>query len=68
VVHGALDRSVPIAVAVEVAAVIPSAVLAVAIDGGHRPDIRSPQLIDPLVRDFLLGRQLRTPPRIEIRQ
>ena len=68
VVHGALDRSVPIAVAVEVAAAIPSAVLAVAIDGGHRPDIRSPQLIDPLVRDFLLGRQLRTPPRIEIRQ
>jgi pimeloyl-ACP methyl ester carboxylesterase len=67
IVHGALDRSVPLAVAAELATAIPDAVLAVATDGGHRPDIRSPRLIDPLVREFLLSRRLRTRPGIKIR-
>jgi len=68
VLHGALDRSVPLAVAIEVAAVIPDATLAVAIDGGHRPDIRSPEITGPIFVDFLRGKQLTARPGIEIRQ
>lgn len=68
VVHGALDLSVPLAVAEAVAAAIPGAALAVALAGGHRPDIRSPELINPLLVEFLSGRQLTARPGIEIRQ
>jgi pimeloyl-ACP methyl ester carboxylesterase len=68
VVHGALDQSVPLAVADAVAGAIPGATLAVAVAGGHRPDIRSPELINPLLDDFLRGRQLTARPGIEIRQ
>ncbi|MGH2451276.1 MAG: alpha/beta fold hydrolase [Candidatus Limnocylindria bacterium] len=68
VLHGELDRSVPLDVANAVAAAIPGAALAVAVAGGHRPDIRSPELINPLLVDFLRGRQLTARPGIEIRQ
>ena len=68
VLHGELDQSVPLAVADAVAAAIPGATLAVAVAGGHRPDIRSPELINPLLVDFLRGRQLTARPGIEIRQ
>ena len=34
----------------------PNARLEVIPDGGHRPDIRTPELVDPLLLDFLLGR------------
>jgi len=68
VLHGALDQSVPLSVANEVAAAIPGATLAVALAGGHRPDIRSPELINPLLVDFLRGQQLTARPGIEIRQ
>lgn len=68
VVHGALDQSVPLAVANAVAAAIPGAALAVAVAGGHRPDIRSPELINPLLVEFLRGQQLTARPGVEIRQ
>lgn len=68
VLHGALDQSVSLDVANAVAAAIPGAALAVAVAGGHRPDIRSPELINPLLVDFLRGQQLTARPGIEIRQ
>jgi pimeloyl-ACP methyl ester carboxylesterase len=68
VLHGALDLSLPLAVAEAVAAAIPGAALAVALAGGHRPDIRSPELINPLLVEFLRGQQLTARPGIEIRQ
>lgn len=68
VLHGELDQSVPLAVANAVAAAIPGAALAVAVFGGHRPDIRSPELINPLLVDFLRGQQPTARPGIEIRQ
>ena len=68
VLHGEHDQSVPLAVANAVVAAIPGAALAVAVAGGHRPDIRSPDLINPLLVDFLRGQQLTARPGIEIRQ
>ena len=68
VVHGELDLSVPLAVAEAVAAAIPGAALAVALAGGHRPDIRSPELINPLLVEFLSGHRLTARPGIEIQQ
>lgn len=68
VLHGALDQSVPLAVAEAVAAAIPGATLAVAVAGGHRPDIRSPELINPLLVEFLSGYQLTARPGVEIRR
>ena len=68
VVHGGLDQSVPLAVATAVAAAIPGATLAVAVAGGHRPDIRSPELINPLLLEFLSGHQLTARPGVEIRE
>lgn len=67
VLHGELDRSVPLGVAEVVAAEISGATLAVVLAGGHRPDIRSPELVDPLLVDFLRGQQLTGGPGIEIR-
>jgi pimeloyl-ACP methyl ester carboxylesterase len=67
VVHGELDRSVPLAVAEAVTAEISGATLAVVLARGHRPDIRSPELVDPLLVDFLRGQQLTAGPGIEIR-
>jgi len=68
VVHGALDQSVPLAVAEAVSAAIPGATLAVAVAGGHRTDIRSPELINPLLVEFLSGYQLTARPGVEIRR
>jgi pimeloyl-ACP methyl ester carboxylesterase len=67
VLHGALDLSVELEVGEAVAAAIPNAILTVAIAGGHRPDIRSPELINPLFVDFLRGRLPAPVPGIEIR-
>ena len=38
------------------------------VAGGHRPDIRSPELINPLLVDFLRGHRLTARPGIEIQQ
>ena len=35
---------------------MPNARLERILDGGHRPDIRTPELVDPLLLDFLLSR------------
>ena len=67
VLHGALDLSVQLEVSEAVAAAIPDATLAVAVAGGHRPDIRSPELTNPLFVDFLRGRLPTPKPGIEIR-
>jgi len=68
VLHGELDLSAPLALGKAVAAAIPGAVLAVVVAGCHRPDIRSPELINPLLVDFLSGQQLNPRPGIEIQQ
>jgi hypothetical protein len=49
------------------AAAIPGATFAVAVAGGHRPDIRSPELINPLFVDFLRRRLPTSRPGIDIR-
>jgi pimeloyl-ACP methyl ester carboxylesterase len=67
VLHGALDLSVQMEVGEAVAAAIPGATFAVAVAGGHRPDIRSPELINPLFVDFLCGRPPTSRPGVEVR-
>ena len=67
VLHGARDLSVPLETGRAVVAAIPNATFAVASAGGHRPDIRSPELINPLFVDFLRGRLPTSRPGIEIR-
>jgi pimeloyl-ACP methyl ester carboxylesterase len=67
VLHGALDLSIPLETGEVVAASIPGAILAVAVAGGHRPDIRSPELVNPLFVEFLRGQLTTARPGIEIR-
>lgn len=67
VLHGALDLAVPLEAGAAVADTLPGSCLAVAVAGGHRPDIRSPKLINPLFVDFLRGRLPTSRPGIEIR-
>jgi pimeloyl-ACP methyl ester carboxylesterase len=54
VVHGEVDAAVPLALAERIVAAMPNARLEVIPNGGHRPDIRTPELVDPLLLDFLL--------------
>lgn len=53
VVHGEADRFVPVSLVREIVAAMPNARLELIRDGGHRPDIRSPEIVDPLLLDFL---------------
>jgi pimeloyl-ACP methyl ester carboxylesterase len=55
VVHGEDDAPVPAAHAADIVAAMPSARLELIPAGGHRPDIRTPELVNPLLVDFLLG-------------
>jgi aminoacrylate hydrolase len=55
VVHGEADKPVPVELAERIAARMPNARLEVIPDGGHRPDIRTPELVNPLLLDFLLA-------------
>jgi pimeloyl-ACP methyl ester carboxylesterase len=55
VVHGEADSSVPVALAESIVAAMPNARLELIPGGGHRPDIRTPELVNPLLLDFLLG-------------
>ena len=57
VVHGEADAPVPVAHAESIVAAMPNARLEVIPGGGHRPDIRSPELVNPLLLDFLLDAQ-----------
>jgi pimeloyl-ACP methyl ester carboxylesterase len=54
VVHGEKDLPVPVALAESIVAAMPNARLEVIAGGGHRPDIRTPELVNPLLLDFLL--------------
>ena len=54
VVHGEADAPVPIELAERIVAAMPNARLERIADGGHRPDIRTPELVNPLLLDFLL--------------
>jgi pimeloyl-ACP methyl ester carboxylesterase len=53
--HGEADAPVPVALAESIVAAMPNARLQVIPGGGHRPDIRSPELVNPLLLDFLLS-------------
>lgn len=55
VVHGAEDQPVPVEHAESIVAAMPNAQLEVIPDGGHRPDIRNPELVNPLLLEFLLA-------------
>jgi pimeloyl-ACP methyl ester carboxylesterase len=54
IVHGKADAPVPVALAQSIVAALPNARLQLIPRGGHRPDIRSPDLVNPLLLDFLL--------------
>ena len=54
IVHGEEDKPVPVAVAESIVAAMPNARLELIPEGGHRPDIRTPELVNPLLLDFLL--------------
>jgi pimeloyl-ACP methyl ester carboxylesterase len=53
VVHGEDDRPVPVALAERIVAEMPNARLELIAGGGHRPDIRSPEVVNPLLLNFL---------------
>ena len=54
VVHGEADAAVPLVLAERIVAAMPNGRLEVIPNGGHRLDIRTPELVDPLLLDFLL--------------
>jgi pimeloyl-ACP methyl ester carboxylesterase len=53
-IHGEAD-AVPVSLAQSIVAAMPNARLEVIPDGGHRPDIRTPELVNPLLLEFLLA-------------
>ncbi|MGH3110017.1 MAG: alpha/beta fold hydrolase [Gaiellaceae bacterium] len=57
VIHGEKDLPVPVALAKSIVGAMPNARLEVIPGGGHRPDIRTPELVNPLLLDFLLDSQ-----------
>jgi pimeloyl-ACP methyl ester carboxylesterase len=54
VVHGEADAHVPVAHAQDIVDEMPNARLTVIPAGGHRPDIRTPELVNPRLLEFLL--------------
>ena len=54
VIHGEDDVAVPASLARSIVAAMPDARLELIAHGGHRPDIRTPELVNPLLREFLL--------------
>ncbi len=55
VVHGEADAPVPVALAERIVAAMPNARLALIPAGGHRPDIRTPEVVNPVLLEFLLA-------------
>lgn len=55
VIHGDADAAVPVSLVEGMVAAIPDARLELIRGGGHRPDIRTPELVNPLLREFLLA-------------
>lgn len=56
VVHGDSDKPVPVSLARSVVEAMPNARLELIPDGGHRPDIRSPEIVNPVLLAFLVSR------------
>jgi pimeloyl-ACP methyl ester carboxylesterase len=54
VVHGESDAAVPVSLARSIVAAMRDARLEVISGGGHRPDIRTPELVNPLLLAFLV--------------
>ena len=59
VIHGEADAPVPATHAEDIVAALPNARLELIPEGGHRPDIRTPELVNPLLLDFLLDSESR---------
>ena len=55
VFHGEGDVSVPVSLARSIVAAIPDARLELISGGGHRPDIRTPEVVNPLLLEFLVN-------------
>ncbi len=54
VIHGDEDAAVPASHAEEIVRAMPNARLELIPGGGHRPDIRTPELVNPLLHEFLI--------------
>jgi pimeloyl-ACP methyl ester carboxylesterase len=54
VVHGDSDAAVPVSLVRGIVAAMPTARLELIPGGGHRPDIRSPEIVNPLLLELLL--------------
>lgn len=54
VVHGDADAAVPVSLVRGIVDAMPNARLELIPGGGHRPDIRSPEIVNPLLLEFLL--------------
>jgi pimeloyl-ACP methyl ester carboxylesterase len=55
IIHGEADAAVPVELAQQIAATLPNARLELIPAGGHRPDIRTPGSVAPLLASFLFG-------------
>ena len=53
-IHGDADATTSVAQVEAVASILSDAQLQIIPGGGHRPDIRSPERVNPLLADFLL--------------
>jgi pimeloyl-ACP methyl ester carboxylesterase len=53
IVHGEADSAVPVSLAERIAAAMPNARLELIPAGGHRPDIRTPGTVTPVLAGFL---------------
>jgi len=63
VIHGDGDLSVPVSLAQRIVDAMPDARLHVLPGAGHRPDIRTPERLNPLLTDYLLAGQASVTPR-----
>jgi pimeloyl-ACP methyl ester carboxylesterase len=54
VIHGEADAAVPISLVEGIVTVLPDARLELIPGGGHRPDIRTPERVNPMLLEFLL--------------
>lgn len=55
VIHGDSDATTPMSMVERIVDTLPNARLALIPGGGHRPDVRTPELVNPLLREFLLA-------------
>ena len=54
VIHGESDATTPVSLVRRIVGAIPDARLELIAGGGHRPDIRTPELVNPLLKAFLI--------------